>query len=78
MLWAWGECAQGRGACIEYEVSVHNTDECAWHGISIHKVWGECAQHEHVPSVGECTGCGMIVHGMGECAWGTGVCAQHA
>lgn len=48
------ECAQSMG-------------ECAWRGISVHRVWSECAQRESAPSVGEGTKCGVIVHGSVEC-----------
>lgn len=57
-LWARGECAQGRGACVEYRVSVQNTGECAWHGISIRKVWGEGAQHERAQGWASARGVG--------------------
>lgn len=57
-----GCCGHGVG------VSVPHRWVCmAW--VCIYKVWGEYAQHECSPNVGECTGCRMIVRGRNECAW---------
>lgn len=71
MLWAWGLVACTWKQCVHgVRVNVH--------GVSIHEVWSECAQRESAPSVGEGTGCVVIVHGLVECVWGKGECAQHA
>lgn len=81
----WGECAQGMGERCCVFSGVHkeaerarSVGECAWRGMSIHQVWSECARRESAPGVGEGTGCGVMVHGIGECVWDMGECAQHA